>query len=123
MNPTFNLSAAEAPLPMLPASRSAEAAARSVFFIVNLQTIRGERQSRTRRPIAHDLDTKSAVGYEHGSQRGGRGRAAGACPREKHQNDDGREIGQRRHELRWNSDTRALRVQLKDCYGAEQIRD
>src|SRR5258708_33557314 len=41
MNPTFNLSAAEAPLEMLPASRSAAAAARNVFLIVNLQTVGG----------------------------------------------------------------------------------
>src|SRR5258708_6384576 len=41
MNPTFNLSAADAPLEMLPASRSAAAAARNVFLIVNLQTVGG----------------------------------------------------------------------------------
>jgi hypothetical protein len=38
MKPTFNLSAAHAPLLMLPASRSAAAAAKNVFLIVNLQT-------------------------------------------------------------------------------------
>src|SRR5258708_40179387 len=41
MNPTFNLSAAEAPLPTLPASRSAAAAARNGFLMVNLQTVGG----------------------------------------------------------------------------------
>src|SRR5258708_1897111 len=110
MNPTFNLSAAEAPLLILPASRSAAAAARSVFFIVNLQTVGGNDSPGRRAPSRTPGDTNSAIGHEHGSQRGGCGRAAGAGAREEHQNDDGREIGQRRHELRWNSDTCALRV-------------
>src|SRR5216684_4231563 len=41
MNPTFNLSAARAAPLMLPASRSAAAAAKIVFLIVNLQTVGG----------------------------------------------------------------------------------
>src|SRR5260221_5898229 len=41
MNPTFNLSAARAALLILPASRSAAAAAKIVFLIVNLQTVGG----------------------------------------------------------------------------------
>src|ERR1700676_2924693 len=104
MNPTFNLSAAEAPLLIVPASSSAAAAAKSVFFITNLQTVGGNVSPERRAPSRTSGIGKSAVGHEHGAQRGGRGRTAGTGARQQHQNDDGREIGQRRHELRRNSD-------------------
>src|SRR5258708_25548235 len=121
MNPTFNLSAAKAPVdavpPTMPASRSAAAAARNVFLIINLQTVGVNQSSRTWRPIAHARNFKSAVGYEHGSERGRRGRAAGTRAREQHQYDDGCKIGQGRHELGRDSDAGALRVQLQDRDG------
>ena len=64
------------------ASRSAAAAARNVFLIINLQTVGENQSSRTRRPIAHAPEMKSAVGHEHRAQRGRRGRAAGARARQ-----------------------------------------
>src|SRR6266702_3187390 len=117
MNPTFSLSAAKAPLetppPMPAASRSVAAAARNVFLIIDLQTVGVSLMSSAWRPIAHAPKMKSAVGHEHRSERGRRGRAAGPRPRQQHQHYDGGEIGQRRHELRRNPDARALRVQLQ----------
>src|SRR5580704_16007873 len=52
MKPTFNLSAAEAPVAIPPASSSAAAAAKNVFLIVKLQQS-GGTSVQPRRPIAH----------------------------------------------------------------------
>src|ERR1700730_18365307 len=103
MNPTFSLSAAEAPLPMPPASKSAAAAAKSFFLIVNLQTAGGTTVQDAAPHRAHPV-FESAIGHEHGAQGGRRSRAAGFGTRNQHEDDDRCEIGQRRHELRRNSD-------------------
>src|ERR1700746_3683391 len=112
MNPTFNLSAAWA-APKLPASRSAAAAARIVFLMIDLQTFGVDLyQLRTWRP--HRASPKKGVltvGHKNGTERGRCGGAAGAGARQQHQHDHGREIRQRRHELRGDADARALRMQ------------
>src|SRR5581483_4824073 len=119
MNPTFSLSAAEALT--LPASKTAAVAARSVLLIIHLHS-GYYLKSGTRRPHEPLSETeKSTVWHKNCPERRRRCRASGPRPRDQNKHDDGREIRQRRHELRGDTEAERLHVQLQDGHGAKQV--
>src|SRR5882757_5781057 len=99
MNPTFSLSAAEAPNRPAPVASIAAVAAMRIFFMDFSVLLTGGRSLPVRGAPSRALRAcKSlSIGYEDGPERRRCGRAAGSCTRNQDKNDDGGEIRQCRH--------------------------
>src|SRR3954470_10015761 len=122
MKPTLSLSAADAPNRPLPVASTAAAAAMRIFLMDFSVSLTGGRCLPERGAPSRALRASESlsVGHKDGSERCGRGRAAGSCTGDQDKDNDGGKIGQRRHELRGDTHAPALRVKLEDRYRAEQ---
>src|ERR1700761_2667909 len=120
MKPTLSLSAADALNRLAPAVSITAVAAMRIFLMVSPDTKGWTDCPEAPAPHRARFGYLS-IGHEHRSQGRGSGRTTGSRARNQDKNDDGGKVRQRRHQLRWNSKTEALRVQLKDRHRAKQV--
>src|SRR5258708_7509858 len=123
MNPTFTLSAADVAT-LVAATASAATATVNTNFLIGFDSgfQTGSFDPVSASPVCARPQGWLAVRHEHQTQRRGRGRPGGdARTRNQNKNDDSRNIGQRRHQLRGNTKAEALSVPVKNSHCAEQI--